>query len=142
MRAQIARITHSVTIVPKGLFKTVEDNDKEIEEVTFEGPPVYPSVPDMANPSNWVHYPQNILKCNRLTHPDISAEDETGELQKRIEAADPYERRLKPISLDSPVQPGNFPSWIVKLCGDSSLVQNENPAKGKQCYGVAVAKSL
>lgn len=32
LRAQIARISHSTTIIPKGLYKTVEDSEKEIEE--------------------------------------------------------------------------------------------------------------
>ena len=41
LRAQIARISHSTTLVPKGLFKTTEDNDREIEDfVPEEGQPV------------------------------------------------------------------------------------------------------
>ena len=32
---------------------------------------------------------------------------------KKIEAADPYEKRLKPITLDAKVK-GGLPAWIVK----------------------------
>jgi len=32
---------------------------------------------------------------------------------KKIEAADPYEKRLKPITLDTKVK-GSLPAWIVK----------------------------
>jgi radial spoke head protein 4/6 len=57
LRAQIARITHSTTIVPKGLYRLVEDNDREIEDNTpDEGPIKIPSTHDMAHPHNWVHY--------------------------------------------------------------------------------------
>lgn len=32
---------------------------------------------------------------------------------RKIEAADPYEKRLKPINLDKKVK-GGLPAWIVK----------------------------
>ena len=44
LRAQIARISHCTTIVPKGIYKLVEDNDREIEEyVPEEGPVILPN---------------------------------------------------------------------------------------------------
>ena len=36
LRAQISRIAQSTTLVPKGLHKTVEDNDREIEDFVPE----------------------------------------------------------------------------------------------------------
>ena len=36
LRAQIARISHSTTLLPSGLWRKVEDNDREIEENTPE----------------------------------------------------------------------------------------------------------
>jgi len=36
LRAQIARISHSTTLVPKGLWKLGEDSKREIVEVTAE----------------------------------------------------------------------------------------------------------
>jgi hypothetical protein len=50
LRAQIARIAHSTTIIPKGLYKLVEDNDREIEEfVPEEGELQLPSTLEMAS---------------------------------------------------------------------------------------------
>lgn len=60
---------------------------------------------------------------------------------KQIEAADPYEKRLKPISQDRKVK-GGLPSWVVKVCGEKSTYGNMNPVLGKVNYGVVVAKSL
>jgi len=68
--------------------------------------------------------------ANRLTHldPENIAEDEDPEVvKKRIEAADPYERRLKPITEDKKVR-GGLPAWTVKMCGDRSFFMNANPA--------------
>lgn len=76
----------------------------------------------MAKSESWVHYTSNILKCNRLNHlePENVDENEDPEaVKKRIEAADPFEKRLKPIALDKKVK-GGLPAWIVKLHGDSS----------------------
>jgi len=45
LRAQIARIALSTTLVPKGMFRMVEDSTTEIEENTPEdGPIPVPSV--------------------------------------------------------------------------------------------------
>lgn len=55
LRAQIARIVHSTSIVPAQLYKVTEDNDKEIEDVESEEP-IIPSTHDMSVAANWVHY--------------------------------------------------------------------------------------
>lgn len=48
--------------MPKGIYKTVEDNDREIEDnVPEEGPVKVPSTFEMADLDSWVHYTQNIL---------------------------------------------------------------------------------
>lgn len=121
LRAQIARISHSTSIVPKGIYRTVEDSERDIEDNTpDEGPIKIPSTQEMAKPDSWVHFTPNILLCNRLAHlePDNLGDDEDPEVvKKRIEAADPYEKRLKPISLDKKVK-GGLPAWTVKLYGD------------------------
>ncbi len=79
----------------------------------------------MAQPHNWVHYTQNILKANRVTHAEVeTADDEDPEVvKKRIEAQDPYEPRLKPISADAKVK-GGLPAWTVRLHGDKSVFMN------------------
>lgn len=48
---------------------------------------------------------------------EIPEGDESGETLKKVEAADPYEKRLKPITLDGKVK-GGLPSWIVRHFGD------------------------
>jgi radial spoke head protein 4A len=58
----------------------------------------------MAKPDNWVHSNLNILNINRTAHlePELAEGDEREpeEVKKLIEAADPYEPRLKPITND------------------------------------------
>ena len=52
------------------------------------------------------------------------------ELKKQIEAADPYEPRLKPITADQgiPVAEHDTQSpWVVRLCGDKT--EYADPAK-------------
>jgi hypothetical protein len=94
--------------VPNGLFKVTEDNDKEIEEfVPEEGELEMPNTHDMANPNNWLHYTPSILKVARTTHiqpevPEGAPEEVTEEsLMAELEGRDPYEKRLKPITLDN-----------------------------------------
>ena len=64
----------------------------------------------MSKADNWVHYNPNILNVGRLTHmdPEVPEGDETEpeELKRRIEAADPYEPRLKAISKDQAIPIG------------------------------------
>ena len=142
LRAQIARITLSTTLVPKGYYRTLEENDKEIEENTpVEGLLQLPSTLSMSKPDMWVHHSQNILKCNRVTHIDQSEGDETGEVMKKIEAADPYEKRLKPVTLDSKVK-GGLSSWSVKHCGDKDVYGTAKSPNDKVNFGVVVVKSL
>lgn len=44
LRAQIARIVHSTTIIPRGMFKTNPENDKEVDEAPdAENPFVLPN---------------------------------------------------------------------------------------------------
>lgn len=106
LRAQIARITHSTALIPKGVMKLVEDSPREIEENTpEEGELVWPTTAEMANPEMWVHANLNILKNCRTAHLDPTepegAEDWNEDAEKaKIEAADPYAPRLKQITLD------------------------------------------
>jgi radial spoke head protein 4A len=58
LRAQIARIVHSTTIIPKGLYKTNPENEKEVDEgQDAENPFVAPNSLKMGVADNWVHYP-------------------------------------------------------------------------------------
>jgi radial spoke head protein 4A len=99
----------------------------------------------MAKPENWIHYTSNILGAARLIHMEPEVPDgsnlEPEDLKKQIEAADPYEDRLKPITKDQKVK-GGLPAWNVRLCGETSTFASVNPAQGKQNYGVVVVRSL
>ena len=69
LRAQIARITHSTTLLPKGVKRTVEDEEREIEDNTpEEGELVWPTTKQMSSPDMWVHAQKNILKNCRTSH--------------------------------------------------------------------------
>jgi hypothetical protein len=70
LRAQIARISHSTTLVPRGLFKTDEENPKEIQEIPADAdPPVRPlTVHELSKADNWLHYTQSILLNGRVSH--------------------------------------------------------------------------
>jgi radial spoke head protein 4/6 len=68
LRAQIARISLGTTLVPKGMYRTTEDNPMAIEDNTpEEGPIPIPTTSDMGKPDFWVHFPQSLLKCCRTT---------------------------------------------------------------------------
>ena len=113
LRAQIARIMHSTQLIPKDTFRLVEEDERNIEENVNEetGEIPQPTTLDMAKASNWVHAQPNILKTCRTAHlepeaPEDLPEDEEfdpEEEKKKIEAADPYEPRLKSISSDSKI---------------------------------------
>ena len=60
---------------------------------------------------------------------------------KRIEAADPYEKRLKSIALDAKIK-GGLPSWIVRHLGEKDFFGTPKNANDKVNFGVVVAKSL
>ena len=86
-----------------------------------------PSTFDMANANNWVHYTSNILLNGRLSHMDPEVpegEDIDPEvLKKQIEAADPYDPRLKLLSKDKEVpvsEKSKQVSWVVRLMGDKN----------------------
>lgn len=92
LRAQIARITLSTTLVPKGMFRMQEESTTEIEEnVPEEGPVPVPSVKQMCDASHWVHHTKSILNCNRVTLMEEEAPEgiEPEDFMKERMAKDP-----------------------------------------------------
>jgi hypothetical protein len=68
-----------------------------------------PSIQNLSNQEFWVHHTPNILQNGRVSHmdPENVPDDVDPEvLKKQIEAKDPYEKRLKPISADRDVNVG------------------------------------
>lgn len=110
LRAQIARISHGTTIIPKGIYKLaeaeeeggpqleVEKLDPENEEDNFK----QPQTEDQSILENWVHYPKSILLNNRTGHmePEVPEGDdrEPADILKEIVKKDPYEPRLKQVT--------------------------------------------
>ena len=144
LRGQIARISFGTSVAPARVYRLVEDNPRDIEDNTpDEGPIPVPSTKEMGKLENWVHYSQNILKECRIVHMERETPEgvEEEDFKKQIEAADPFEKRLKPVSLDKKVK-GGIPAWTVKLCGDTTNFANANPALGQNNYGVAVLRSF
>jgi len=70
LRAQIARISHSTTLCPAGLWRKQEDNPRDIEENTPEddGDIVKPTTAEMCRPDMWCHYSPSILQNCRTGH--------------------------------------------------------------------------
>lgn len=150
LRAQIARIYFSTTLVPTNCYRMQEESTTEVEDNQPEDaelPVPVPSSSEMGSKDFWCHYTKNILKCGRITHqeptqPDPENEVDPEELKKIQEAADPYEKRLKKITADKAVV-GGLPAWVVRTHGDTDSYANPNPAhKLLQQYSVVTCKSL
>ena len=97
----------------------------------------------------WVHANPSILNCNRTVHmePEEQEEADPEELKKQIEAADPFEPLLKPITDDDKVQITETvkqDAWVVRMMGDKTEYANERDPKSGQtiCNGVVVVRSL
>lgn len=145
LRAQIARISMGTTIVPKGIFKTEEEDPTSIAVVEPEDdkPLVAPTVPQMAEPKMWCHLLKSILNCNRTTLPEAEVPDgieDTEGWQKARQAQDPSEPRLKFITEDASVK-GKAPAWSIRSYGDMSTYLAANPNSTKLNFGVVVVRS-
>lgn len=113
--------------MPAGVYKKKEEEPLEIEEDIPEDDENQrtrvPTTAQMCEKSNWVHYAQNILKCNRLVHAepnpetDIPEGKEIEDVKKEIADRDPYEPRLKPITHDNSCK-GGYPAWTLRAYGD------------------------
>ena len=108
LRAQIARISHSTTLAPKGVWKTNEENAREpLEPNVKEGEEEVemPSTTAMKESGMWVHEPVGILQgCARTIHMESEPPEDSG-IEPEIWAAqivakDPFDARLKSISDD------------------------------------------
>lgn len=148
LRAQISRIHHATKLVPIGRHKITEREEKS--ELPFEVEPNQPEDPDqqiptptaeqMANKASWVHYAKNVLRNNKTSHSlGEEGEDRDKEIDKLL-TADPYEPRLKPITLDRACK-GNYPAWILRCYGDQMKYAMANPLHGAKQYSVVVVKS-
>lgn len=155
LRAQIARISHGTTVIPRGMYKLgeadegepqleIEAKDPENEEDQFK----QPETEDQTLLDNWLHFPKAILLNNRTGHlepePAEGDEREPAEILKQdVLPKDPYIARLAPVTDDSGVD-GSDTAWTVKLAGPKSrqTIHGKMGKKDTAHYGVVVLKSL
>ena len=81
LRAQIARIVQSTTLVPKGSYKLNEESERDIDEFVPEEESKIPALPSTKNAAKldaWVHFNASILANNRTTHLDPPEEAPDG----------------------------------------------------------------
>mmetsp|Transcript_22579 Transcript_22579/g.22410 ORF Transcript_22579/g.22410 Transcript_22579/m.22410 type:complete len:264 (+) Transcript_22579:392-1183(+) len=123
LRAQIARISHTTSIVPKDYMQPHEENDREVvlnEEFSA------PSATDLNSTENWVHQFQNILLAGRAEHtPPNVGEDELEEAMGELENKDPFIERLKPVNEDLKVYKDIEGAWSTRLVGNIQQYQAE-----------------
>jgi radial spoke head protein 4A len=125
LRAQIARITHSTMIVPRDLFKTNEENDRDVllnEDFAVQDTAALSSL------ENWIHVHPNVLQTSsRITHyiPTSLGEEEREEYIAKKNEEEPVLELLKGINEDVPLVPGaeegevGVPCWTSKILGDN-----------------------
>ena len=147
LRCQIARISQSTTLVPKGLMKFVDETgEREIEpNVGEEDAPVQkPTTQAMCSLDMWLHTLPSILKQGRVKHArgePIEEGEEEESIQKREVTKDPWEPMLKSVTKDAKTR-GGMPAWILRSHNMKSTSQDARPGKPVQCYGCVVVKSL
>lgn len=142
LRVQIARITHATRLIPRGLYKQVEESPFEIEG---EEEPKLPKFEDLSQLSNWLHFQPNILKANRITHMEPKIPDDIDIdieiLKAKIMEEDPQYPRLRSIDQDEAL-PGFRSAWILRQAGDEQQYNASIPSKGAAIYGYNVLRSL
>jgi hypothetical protein len=58
LKAQLVRITHSLELTPKGIFKPNDENPKIVE---YEEEPKVPEFAELSALESWTHRNQNVL---------------------------------------------------------------------------------
>lgn len=118
LRAQIARISHSTTIIPKDFMVPHEENDKElVYNEEFAG--ISKNAIEMNNLESWGYAYQNILLAGTAEH-DVShiVEEEREEALAQLEEKDPFIERLKGIGEDKKVYKELDGGWTTKIVGN------------------------
>lgn len=146
LRAQIARISASTTLVPKGVMKFAEDSTREIEENTpEEGDLEYPPTQQMASSSQWLHLSPSILKQGRMKHvlPNPGPGEEELEEEERMKnevKKDPFIPRLQPIDSDASTIGGN-PAWQIRSYNINTTQTHSRTGKETVNFGTVVLRS-
>lgn len=131
------------------LYKPDPENPREIVENVAEGddPPIpKPTNKQMKSMDMWVHHGVTLLKQGRLTHkapkPGPGQEEMDPEDLMKLEVAkDPWDPRLKPITLDQQTR-GKMPAWVIRAYNVESDYVNAKSGAQTENYGCVVVKSM
>ena len=145
LRAQIARITHATSIIPKGLLEIDEESGKEKYAEEFN----VPGTEELKALEVWGHQHPIILKSGRVTHSidPATPEEQKEEVMGQLNEKDPSCDRFRAVNEDAPVTglPAGLEtgfSWVSKVSGDTQPYNQLPPKEGTTAYSVNVIKSL
>jgi radial spoke head protein 4A len=140
LRAQIARITHGATLIPKGLLEVDEETGQEkyAEEFAMPGTPE-----EVKSLEIWGHQHPIILGVGRTTHkaPESMNEEEKEEYLGKVGETDAPVDRFRALNEDAPMT-GLETAWLSKIVGDIQPYNQLPPKEGTVSYAVNVLKSL
>lgn len=142
LRAQIARITHATSLIPKGLME-IDEEGKEKFADEFN----VPGTEELKVLEAWSHAHPQILQAGRVKHvlsPETNPEAAEEEMAKLNEKDPVLEGNFRAINEDAPVSglPAGLETgfaWISKVVGDT---QPYTRGEGTVAYSVNVIKSL
>jgi radial spoke head protein 4A len=133
LRCQIARITHNITIIANvGKYKLAAGQEPN-RQIEIEGPiddAKNPDINECLNIKNWVHFLPNILYEGRHVHMEREVEEgKDPELIKKEQLAkDPFEPRLRSVTLDKPIKSSipsiKIPAWKLSYCYEDRIYTN------------------
>jgi len=129
LRAQIARIANSTTLMPDGLY----DKDEETGNVTEKGDDKeFKSTPDLVNPENWVFSRPGILPSGNLKAKDVAEGEEEDENKEAKEAT--MERLIK-------LEVQDKDNWKISLAGLTDTHKLQGAETKDLNYGVNILTS-
>lgn len=128
-------------------LRSVERNDPEEGEIKM------PETNQMRDLGMWVHAKPNILFNGRTAHldPEEPAEMPEGEefdpeeAKKQLEAADPFEPRLKQLTMDQRVKVSasmKVCPWNIRCMGDQTMYSDEKDPKVTVSNNVVIVRSM
>lgn len=140
LRAQIARISHTTTIVPNGMYGPSEEEGSTDLVLTEEYK--VPGIGELGTAENWAHYYPILLKAGRITHqkPDVP-EDQVEDALGALAEADPSTDPLRGLNEDAPwLGQEEVAPWTFAVRGDTQKYSLGDD--GETTYATLVIRSL
>jgi len=139
LRAQIARITSTCTLAPKGYFEADDEapvkNTIRMVEGALEA---FPSPEELATQGGWVHAAPFLLSTGKSSWPDVDAlegkitEEQAEELKAQADN-EPEKAMLEGIEADleelKPEEAESGPAWSIKNYGDEGVYSSGDGTK-------------